>query len=200
MYVYSASIKTVTDYLSPIGDPREFLYNRAMIDLNTGMEFTQLDKWLYFYHTEIREPVTAWYLSNGIIHIDPGMNRFIGRSILGENHLSAVLYSGKKIKSTDCISLGKYTEIEIIEYPFPSSWKEVNEFKNYIGKNSEPDRDFWRRTLSRFFTERNVNNHVIKYFDNTFYINQTGDKTVVHNLDKKSNLMALLKNIFSCYI
>ena len=72
VYVYSASIKTVTDYLSPIGDPREFLYNRAMIDLNIGMEFTQLDKWLYFYHTEIREPVTAWHLSNGIIHIDPG--------------------------------------------------------------------------------------------------------------------------------
>lgn len=198
MIKYQCLIKTDLTKILNSESVDSYLMLKATHSPSNLVDYTALDKWMYFYHTPLTEDITVWNIEKDGLYIDPGMQRFIGRALSGIEEINARLLTETPYVSDDIISIKSEPEVIQEQLHFPKSWKFANSTLTMMGEQRIIE-DFWKDNLPEFFSKKSIKKHIINFKSRTFIINKNGAIEQHHQLDHRDEFIDLLKEIFSLY-
>ena len=193
---YKCKIETDLEIFSK--DPSSFVYEIIKNFCFTNDPFSDLDKWFYFYINDVTDLVTIWQSKDNLIYLEPGMHRFIGRSLKGKQWLDARLMTENKPNFNHWIKLSDKLHNEY-EVEFPMSFRSLNNALTRLGENREPN-DFWDRELPKFFNAHSIEKHRIVYNERNFFINRQGENEHIHDIKSSKDFLPMVKSIFESYV
>lgn len=161
-----------------------------------------LPMWFYFYMTPIKDPLTITQHPDGDVEIHPGTNRFIGRSIKGDEPwvpARIICIDNPWMHRLEGIRNEKLIGKRLFEYNNKTDFYSNQSLYNWTFGGYAPTGDDWLNMPERWATERLGEWGGILTLLNgrKHYINKNATKHVKVDVNKHTGLTAACRKLFA---
>ena len=160
-----------------------------------------LPMWFYFYKNEINDPLTITQYQDGDIELHPGTNRWIGRSIRGDNPwlpariLSIGIEWNHRLEGIRNVT---YFDQKQFDYNGKDDFYINQELFQWSHGGYAPTGNHWLEMPEQWAHEnlKNWGGILILHNGNRHYVNRKAKKFVKVNVSKHTGLMSACRKLF----